>query len=199
VVRARFFSHTKWATILVPKCTSNGLGQNSARFTWPALQPTAHPASTPASPSPMRPPSALDGRRARRAAAPRAYRQRASLGVSNNQLASLGGVQKPTGQFGCVQNGPPPPLALARPAGRSPPPPSPPPPPSLPAASTAAGPRGVPARRGQNISLVREGWGTPSRSCPTLPDIYLSLPAHGHSPSTGQHRVCPNHPHQLAN
>jgi hypothetical protein len=30
VVRARPLSHTKWATGWVPKCTSNGLGQNSA-------------------------------------------------------------------------------------------------------------------------------------------------------------------------
>jgi hypothetical protein len=27
------FPHTKWATVLVPKWTSNGLGQNSAYFT----------------------------------------------------------------------------------------------------------------------------------------------------------------------
>jgi len=35
VARACISPHTKWATVLVPKCTSNGLGQNSAHFTWP--------------------------------------------------------------------------------------------------------------------------------------------------------------------
>lgn len=48
----------------------------------------------------------------------------------------------------------------------------------------------VQARRGQNISLVPEGWRTPSRSCPILPDIcryiyiyiYTSLSAHDHPP-----------------
>lgn len=39
VVRARFFSHTKWATFLDQLRILSGLGQNAPMFTWPPTQP----------------------------------------------------------------------------------------------------------------------------------------------------------------
>ena len=156
---------------MVRRCTSNGLGQNSAHFTWPALQPTAHPASTPASPSPPRPPSApagaLDGRRAQ-AGAGRLPCPR----------------PPPTGQFGCVQrsglgvSNPHPAnwpvwVCSKRPAGRPPAPPRP--------QGRPTGVRGpVRARRGQNIPLVREGG--ESLQVRPHPPGYISLLPRDHPP-----------------
>jgi len=202
---------------LVPKCTSNGLGQNSARFTWPALQPTAHPASTPASPSPMRPPSALDGRRALEGAGGRGRPPAPSLPPTGEFRGCpktkanwpirgcpkakanwpIRGCPKTKANWpirGCPNPNWPPAVWVCPKIGVH----------SHPPTGQFGRVQNGPPTGGPGPSwskyIVGQGRAVnPLQALPHPPrDIYIPLSAHDHSPSTGQHRVCPNQSHQLA-